>query len=184
MPMVFPNQTRMYCRQSFFKVPLRTLWSDYMDFVGNFREVLEEPYHDFNGHIPNTGSLYDYLGLPTTLAGFYGTEIGSLGSTNVSNENPEIGYYQSSLTSDEINRLTGNDGNVTKEVLAECLRKYSQDMFSSNTLYTKTSPVKNCALYRDDNFSATGVVNSFLVRFGDVISLDTISKYLVSSAIS
>ena len=37
MPMVFPNQTRMFCRQSFFKVPLRTLWEDYMDYVGASR---------------------------------------------------------------------------------------------------------------------------------------------------
>jgi hypothetical protein len=25
MPMVFPNQTRMFCRQSFFKIPLRLI---------------------------------------------------------------------------------------------------------------------------------------------------------------
>lgn len=73
MPMVFPNQTRMYCRQSFFKVPIRTLWKDWMDYVGNFREGLVEPYHDFNGQIPETCSLYDYLGLPTTYAGSWGS---------------------------------------------------------------------------------------------------------------
>ena len=75
MPMVFPNQTRMFCRQSFFKVPLRTLWEDYMDYVGNYREGLVEPYHDFRGQLPKTGSLYDYLGLPTTIAGAYGNMI-------------------------------------------------------------------------------------------------------------
>ncbi len=78
MPMVFPNQTRMYCRQSFFKVPLRTLWENYMDFVGNFREGLVEPYHDFKGQLPKTGSLYDYLGLPTTIAGAYGNTISAV----------------------------------------------------------------------------------------------------------
>ena len=75
MPMVFPNQTRMFCRQSFFKIPLRTLWEDYMDYVGNYREGLVEPYHDFKGQLPKTGSLYDYLGLPTTIAGAYGNTI-------------------------------------------------------------------------------------------------------------
>ena len=75
MPMIFPNQTRMYCRQSFFKIPLRTLWEDYMDYVGNYREGLVEPYHDFKGQLPRTGSLYDYLGLPTTIAGNYGNVI-------------------------------------------------------------------------------------------------------------
>lgn len=75
MPMVFPNQTRMYARVSFFKVPLRALWEDYMDFVGNYREGLVEPYHDFNGQCPATGSLYDYLGLPTTTSGFSAEEV-------------------------------------------------------------------------------------------------------------
>lgn len=75
MPMVFPNQTRMFCRQSFFKIPLRTLWEDYMDYVGNYREGLVEPYHDFKGQLPKTGSLYDYLGLPTTIAGKYGNVV-------------------------------------------------------------------------------------------------------------
>lgn len=72
MPMVFPLQSRVNARVSFFKIPLRTLWKDYKDFVGNFREGLIEPYIDFKGHCPKTGSLYDYLGLPTTLAGAYG----------------------------------------------------------------------------------------------------------------
>ena len=74
MPMVFPIQTRMKMRVSFFRYPLRALWKDYRDYVGNFRQGLVEPYHDFKGQIPKTGSLYDYLGLPTTLAGGYGTD--------------------------------------------------------------------------------------------------------------
>lgn len=77
MPMVFPLQSRVNARVSFFKVPLRTLWKDYKDFVGNFREGLIEPYIDFKGHCPKTGSLYDYLGLPTTLTGAYGQSLPS-----------------------------------------------------------------------------------------------------------
>lgn len=77
MPMVFPIQTRMKARISFFRYPLRALWKDYKDFVGNFREGLEEPYIDFNSEtklrkMASTGSLGDYLGLPTTLFGNYG----------------------------------------------------------------------------------------------------------------
>lgn len=78
MPMVFPIQTRMKARISFFRYPLRALWKDYKDFVGNFREGLEEPYIDFNTEaklrkMGSTGSLGDYLGLPTTLFGNFGT---------------------------------------------------------------------------------------------------------------
>lgn len=72
MPMVFPVQTRMKARIAFFKYPLRALWSGYRDFVGNFRQDLEEPYINLNTssklkRMASTGSLGDYLGLPTTI---------------------------------------------------------------------------------------------------------------------
>ena len=83
MPMVFPIQTRLRARMMFFKYPLRALWDGYRDFVGNFREDLEEPYLDMftEAHIramAKTGSLGDYLGLPTTLVGDFGagTDMG------------------------------------------------------------------------------------------------------------
>lgn len=77
MPMVFPIQTRMKARVMFFKYPLRALWHDYRDFVGNFRQDLEEPYLNFNTSaklkaMASTGSLGDYLGLPTTVFGKFG----------------------------------------------------------------------------------------------------------------
>lgn len=69
MPMVFPVQTRMFARLNFFKVTLRSLWDEYSDFVSNFRDDLEEPYiqptvASFD-KMCTTGSLGDYLGLPT-----------------------------------------------------------------------------------------------------------------------
>ena len=84
MPMVFPVQTPMRARIAFFKYPLRALWKGYRDFVGNFRQGLEEPYIDFNSAsalkaMASTGSLGDYLGLPTTLFGKYGT-VGKVSS--------------------------------------------------------------------------------------------------------
>ena len=69
MPMVFPVQTRMFARLNFFKVTLRSMWEDYSDFISNFRDDLEEPYilPDFSrfGNMCHTGTLGDYLGLPT-----------------------------------------------------------------------------------------------------------------------
>lgn len=69
MPMVFPVQTRMFARLNFFKVTLRSLWEDYSDFISNFRDDLEEPYilpDSFRFEkMCKTGSLGDYLGLPT-----------------------------------------------------------------------------------------------------------------------
>lgn len=79
MPMVFPVQTRMKARVSVFKYPLRALWKDYRDYVGNFRQGLVEPYHDFVAiGTPQTCGLFDYLGLPTTYVGdFASREITS-----------------------------------------------------------------------------------------------------------
>lgn len=69
MPMVFPVQTRMFARLNFFKVTLRSMWEDYSDFISNFRDDLEEPYilpdYPRFGDMCRTGTLGDYLGLPT-----------------------------------------------------------------------------------------------------------------------
>lgn len=74
MPMVFPVQTRMFARLNFFKVTLRSMWEDYSDFISNFRDDLEEPYILPDStrfqKMCKTGSLGDYLGLPT-----FGTSI-------------------------------------------------------------------------------------------------------------
>ena len=76
MPMIFPVQTRMFARLNFFKVTLRSMWEDYSDFISNFRDDLEEPYIlPDSTRFPKmcgTGSLGDYLGLPT-----FGTSISS-----------------------------------------------------------------------------------------------------------
>nr|DAE84565.1 MAG TPA: Major capsid protein [Microviridae sp.] len=76
MPMVFPVQTRMFARLNFFKVTLRSMWEDYSDFISNFRDDLVEPYilPDSTRFVKmcKTGTLGDYLGLPT-----FGTRISS-----------------------------------------------------------------------------------------------------------
>ena len=35
MPMMFPVQTKMKSYLSFYRVPLRTLWKDYMNFISS-----------------------------------------------------------------------------------------------------------------------------------------------------
>ena len=70
--MVFPVQTRMFARLNFFKVTLRSMWEDYSDFISNFRDDLEESYIKPSSatfsKMCTTGSLGDYLGLPTKTA--------------------------------------------------------------------------------------------------------------------
>lgn len=74
MPMMFPIQTKMKAYMSFYKVPLRTLWKDYQDFISSSNEnsTLEAPYfapsksaYDAGGTMAISG-LADYLGVPLT----------------------------------------------------------------------------------------------------------------------
>lgn len=77
MPTAFPVQTRMRARMHFFYVRNRNLWKDFADFYGKTKEGLVPPYLLFSqgtsfNSMAKTGSLGDYLGLPTTFAGSYG----------------------------------------------------------------------------------------------------------------
>lgn len=67
-PMTYPVQTKMKCHLHFFYVRTRTLWKDWMDFIGNTKDGLVPPYLDFsvNSHLLKSCSLADYLGLPTS----------------------------------------------------------------------------------------------------------------------
>lgn len=72
MPMMFPIQTKMKAYLSFYKVPLRTLWADYMDFISSDNtEEFQPPFMSFEssdyvegGTLAPSG-LGDYFGIPT-----------------------------------------------------------------------------------------------------------------------
>lgn len=76
MPMMFPVQTKVKAYLSFYRVPLRTLWKDYKDWISSPNDQnndLEPPYMSFGqpnmfgeGHILGVGGLADYLGVPVT----------------------------------------------------------------------------------------------------------------------
>ena len=87
LPTVFPIQTQLYVRLHFVYVRTRTLWEDWMTFFGG-DETVTPPWMDVlaDGNTPErktqfnipddlqTGSLADYLGVPTTITGSYGLE--------------------------------------------------------------------------------------------------------------
>ena len=88
LPTVFPIQTQLYVRLHFVYVRTRTLWEDWMSFFGG-DETVTPPWMDVlaDGDTPErksqfnipddlqTGSLADYLGVPTTITGTYGTSV-------------------------------------------------------------------------------------------------------------
>lgn len=87
LPTVFPIQTQLYVRLHFVYVRTRTLWEDWMSFFGG-DETVTPPWMDIlaDGDTParkaqfnipddlQTGSLADYLGVPTTITGTFGLE--------------------------------------------------------------------------------------------------------------
>lgn len=93
LPTVFPIQTQLYVRLHFVYVRTRTLWEDWMSFFGG-DETVTPPWIDptaentAQGHKQfnidddlQTGTLADYLGVPTTITGTYGSEIKGLRRT-------------------------------------------------------------------------------------------------------
>ena len=93
LPTVFPIQTQLYVRLHFVYVRTRTLWEDWMAFFGG-DETVTPPWIDPTaentpqGHKQfniaddlQTGTLADYLGVPTTITGTYGSEIKGLRRT-------------------------------------------------------------------------------------------------------
>ena len=84
LPTVFPIQTQLYVRLHFVYVRTRTLWKDWMSFFGG-DETVVPPYIQvsgdafsgtpyFNMSDLQTGTLADYLGIPTTITGVFGKE--------------------------------------------------------------------------------------------------------------
>lgn len=141
MPMVFPVQTRMFARLNFFKVTLRSMWEDYSDFISNFRDDLEEPYINCSSvsfsKMFTTGSLGDYLGVPTRKS-YYASST----------------YLTSSITScSESKKIT----------LIKSL--YSWDFILSNLGFNKalgTIPGVSCASAYDD--SSTVLLGSGVMK--------------------
>ena len=91
LPTAFPIQTQLYARLHFVYVRTRTLWKDWMSFFGG-DETVTPPYMQVSGDNASgtpyfnmsdlqTGTLADYLGIPTTITGSYGSEIRGLRRT-------------------------------------------------------------------------------------------------------
>ena len=83
MPMVFPVQSSVRAHLHFYWIPNRILWKDWEDFYGGTAaDDVVPPYIDlststeeeinFAKKFFSSGSLADYLDVPTTYAGFYG----------------------------------------------------------------------------------------------------------------
>lgn len=115
LPTVFPIQTQLYVRLHFVYVRTRTLWEDWMSYFGG-DETVTPPWMDVlaDGSTPEraaqfnipddlqTGSLADYLGVPTTLVGNFGSEK----SVNVNYGDEISGSWPGAFLFDNIDGLS------------------------------------------------------------------------------
>ena len=109
LPTVFPIQTQLYVRLHFVYVRTRTLWEDWMSFFGG-DETVTPPWIDptaettAQGHKQfnvvddlQTGSLADYLGVPTTITGSYGGSVIAARSVDLSNFEDKVPALKATL---------------------------------------------------------------------------------------
>ena len=102
LPTVFPIQTQLYVRLHFVYVRTRTLWEDWMSFFGG-DETVTPPWIDPTaedtpqGHKQfnidddlQTGTLADYLGVPTTITGSYGGKVFAARSVQLFNFKDDV----------------------------------------------------------------------------------------------
>lgn len=143
LPTVFPIQTQLYVRLHFVYVRTRTLWEDWMSFFGG-DESVTPPWLDptaedtVQGHMQfnvledlQTGSLADYLGIPTTITGSYGKEERM--SPTFCSESPFVGNIMSVVESTTLdtqvkayNYFTSKKGQAITSVLT-CTYSSSED---------------------------------------------------------
>lgn len=71
MPVVFPVQTKMRAHMHFFYVRNKNLWKNWQNWISNLSDNNTSP-HPFiapDASKVKTGSIYDYMGVPTTFVG-------------------------------------------------------------------------------------------------------------------
>lgn len=93
MPMVFPIQSRIQVRMSFYRMPIRAMWKDYQNWISSINTPQHANYvppfvnfsnswsDSFFSSVFGTGSLADYFGLPTTFDGFVSKQFMLSGKT-------------------------------------------------------------------------------------------------------
>lgn len=176
MPTAFPVQTRMRARMHFFYVRNRNLWKDFADFYGKTKDDLVSPYLLFQqgtsfNSMAKTGSLGDYLGLPTTFAGSYG----DAGYRYTAQKG--VTFFESLKSVSSFNLSTLANGILEDNILPDF---ESRDLSVSNDLaflsygYTTSESLKSMTsntlsfryekVYKGDGFTM-GSLSSLLLAF-------------------
>ena len=169
LPTVFPIQTQLYVRLHFVYVRTRTIWEDWQNFFGGDESVTPPWMTPYAGTSPDrfsidddlqTGSLADYLGVPTTITGTYGVTVKAI---------PELLVQQQKQS----NAITGTKGysfpyaSITYDTAQEIYDgKYStldfSNLFNTVQLSGFGQNVPRCFAYP---FSWSGVTSTNSPKF-------------------
>ena len=159
MPMVFPVQTRMFARLNFFKVTLRSMWEDYSDFISNFRDDLEEPYINCSelsfSKMFTTGSLGDYLGIPTRKS-YFASSTSVTSSMQICSDPNSIALVDSSYSWDSIVSSLGYNKLFSQIPGTSCSKVYDD----SSTVLLKASSMLKIQRYRNANMKFSVINNT------------------------
>ena len=152
LPTVFPIQTQLYVRLHFVYVRTRTLWEDWMSFFGG-DETVTPPWIDPTaedtpqGHKQfnvaddlQTGTLSDYLGVPTTITGTYGGSVIAARSVDLFNFKKDVPALKASLVGSPV---VADVSFTTLDHIFESTAKFSEvfaSNFANNSSYGYTAP--------------------------------------------
>lgn len=110
-PTVFPIQTKMHGIMHFFYVRNRNLYKDWQEYITRTKDDAVMPYLSITEanakDIIGTGSLGDYLGVPTTLTGEYAKNLNIVLDTIIEAEAPETDSSRGVLSRSVVGRPTG-----------------------------------------------------------------------------
>ena len=152
MPMVFPVQTRMFARLNFFKVTLRSMWEDYSDFISNFRDDLEEPYINCSqlafSKMFTTGSLGDYLGMPTRKS-YFASSTKVTSGFKLCSDTKKIALVNSSYSWDSIVSRLRYNGQYVDIPGITCSSQYD----NSSTVVLQVSAILKIQSYHNANLT-------------------------------
>ena len=156
MPMMFPIQTKMKAYMSFYKVPLRTLWKDYQDWISSANDPncqLEPPYMSFDEQtcfydkaLLGLSGLSDYFGVPIINPNVSNSPVASAPNTgNWSGDSAITEYY----TYADVEKGSST-GSLTKAPTAFTSSDYLQYIGNSNNPNDPSADVnqKKYGIYR------------------------------------
>ena len=138
LPQVFPVQTRMRAHLHFFYVRNRTLWKDWMDFIGKTKTGLTLPYLQFNDPKKVTeSSIFDYMGLPVTVQSKTGKGRTNSGVQKVVNfvnstGNPRIGNANSTAVDTADNYIVGKYSSTQGTTMAVKYFEFIKEVVVTN----------------------------------------------------